>query len=189
MGRNRPGNLNPGHLTSDDQNRATAASSLAKEATEVPIPTAVNHRDLCLAGELWLHGWLAEVSGRDKQVIKVLGAFFSLGASTVNSPFRAWLATDGTGDGVSRHDCSLEPEPCALAVSPPVPLKIAPDLPGSRNLETTKLPSEVAELHGMLALVCHHERVHQPFRISSGRRPKTAYARLSVQNVHLKSAG
>ena len=47
VGRNRSGNLNPRHLTSNDQDCA-AVALLAKEATEIPVPAAVNHRNLRL---------------------------------------------------------------------------------------------------------------------------------------------
>ena len=48
VGRNRSGNLNSRHLTSDDQDCVAVARSLAKEATEIPVPAAVNHWNLRL---------------------------------------------------------------------------------------------------------------------------------------------
>jgi hypothetical protein len=48
VGRNRSGNLNPRHLTSNDQDCAAIARSIAKETTEIPVPAAMNHRNVRL---------------------------------------------------------------------------------------------------------------------------------------------
>jgi hypothetical protein len=77
-----------------------------------------------------------------------------------------------------------------LAISRPISMQITADLPCSGELGIRVLPSQVTEMHGVLALVCQHKGVERAGGVGviPSRRPHAANARTGVEDCDMERA-
>jgi len=170
MRRNGASNLHTRHLTADDQDLlAAVARFVTKQALQVPILAARHNWDRGRLGEAVRDDGLAKVARGDYEPLKGARLLGPVGAPEQHLPPRAAIL-----HRVGPHDAGAQAQlkvRVASEIAVQVALEVLADLPRTRELGRGGIPGKVAEVHGVAALVGHHERMDQPARVRLGRRP------------------
>lgn len=171
MRSNSSGRLDAGHLASHYEYLAALAVFSAQESGEVPILAAVHDGNLAFLGHGRRPQRPAEEAGGHEQTIED-ARLAALGGLGLDQP-RAAVPQLGPDDGVAEAHGGA-------GVLVGVAGQVLADLPGPGQLGRGVVPGVVAELHGVPALVCHHEGVHEAGRVVLGQRPQATHAGLGV---------